>query len=256
MRTAFTAYHQQRHLPMRLESRVITATDLDAAMRQSMFELMVRHYGNVSQLDFEVDLAEKQWVILVLSATDESLCGFSTQMILECSVGGRPAKVLFSGDTVVDKDHWGHPALLTAAGQLAHSLMTRWPNEDLFWFLISQGYRTYRFLPLFFREFYPRYAAETPPAIRAMIDSLARQKYPDRYDSQIGVIRSCSTQYRLRPGVADVTDERMRDPHVRYFVQANPGHVRGDELCCLARLSLDNLTTAAMRLLQDADQSG
>ena len=51
------------------------------------------------------------------------------------------------------------------------------------------------------------------------------------------------------PEVADVTPERLRDPHVAFFVRRNPGHARGDELCCLAPLTRANFTPAAYRVI-------
>ena len=54
---------------------------------------------------------------------------------------------------------------------------------------------------------------------------------------------------RLKPGVADLTAERLRDPHVHFFAERNPGHVLGEELCCLARLARNNITPAARRIL-------
>ena len=69
------------------------------------------------------------------------------------------------------------------------------------------------------------------------------------YDAADGVIRATPGQYRLRSGVADVTPERLRDPHVRFFHACNPGHTRGDELCCLAPLTQANFTPAAYRAI-------
>ena len=80
--------------------------------------------------------------------------------------------------------------------------------------------------------------------------ALAEQKFPHSYDWAAGIIRAQQGTYRLREGVADVTDARLEDPHVRFFVAQNPGHVRGDELCCLARLSKENFTDAAYRILK------
>ena len=82
-----------------------------------------------------------------------------------------------------------------------------------------------------------------------MIDALARSRYPDDYDAAAGVIRAGPWQYRLRDGVADVTPERLLDPHVRFFQSANPGHARGDELCCLAPLTRANFTRMAYRVI-------
>ena len=72
---------------------------------------------------------------------------------------------------------------------------------------------------------------------------------PDAYDAQAGVIRAGPWQYRLREGLADVTQERLRDAHVRFFHARNPGHERGDELCCLAPLTRANFTPSAYRVI-------
>jgi hypothetical protein len=43
--------------------------------------------------------------------------------------------------------------------------------------------------------------------------------------------------------------DRLRDPFVRFFVERNPGHARGDALCCLAPLTRANFTPAAYRVI-------
>lgn len=212
---------------------------------------MDRHYSNVVPASFEADLAEKRWVIQITDQATGALCGFSTQVVLDVSFQNRRIKALFSGDTIVDRDYWGDKALLQVGGRLALSLVAENPQDEWYWFLISQGYKTYRFLPVFFREFYPRFDAPTPDAIRQVIDALAMHKFPDQYDPAAGVVRSNPNHYRLREGVADVTPERCRDPHVRFFVDRNPGHAAGDELCCIAPLTRENFTDAAYRVLRE-----
>jgi hypothetical protein len=228
---------------MKLRAKLIDVADLSSRDRADMLCLMHKHYDHVSPAAFESDLAEKQWVVQVRDGEDR-LCGFSTQMVLE--VG--PIKALFSGDTIVNREHWGDRALTHAVWKLALSLIDKWPDAELYWFLISQGYKTYRFLPLFFREFYPRYNIATPDSVRKVIDALAQQKFGAQYDPIAGIVRSPT--YNLRAGIADVTDGRREDPHVRFFVERNRGHVKGDALCCLARLSRENFTDAAHRVLQ------
>jgi hypothetical protein len=234
---------------MKLIGRLVHAVDLTPQDRDAMFDLMDRHYAQVSRETFEVDLDEKQWVIQVLDPHTETVCGFSTQMLLEVDVAGRAVKALFSGDTIVDREHWGDNALAHVWGRLALSLINDFGEGDLYWFLISKGYKTYRFLPVFFRDFYPRYDSPTPTWAREVIDVLGRARYPAAYDPAAGVIRAWPEKDRLREGVANVTPERLRDPHVRFFVEQNPGHPQGEELCCLAPLARDNFTSAARRVL-------
>lgn len=213
-----------------------------------MLELMQRHYDHVVPAAFARDLAEKRWVILIRDG-DRRICGFSTQTLLEATVDGEPVRILFSGDTIVDRERWGDPALSHVWGQLALSLIDQLTDAPLYWLLLSQGFRTYRFLPLFFREFYPRYDADTPAMVRAILDNVGRSRYGDHYDPLARVVRSHATQYRLRSGIGELTLERLRDPHIRFFSEQNPGHEHGAELCCLAPLTRANFTRAAYRVI-------
>ena len=50
--------------------------------------------------------------------------------------------------------------------------------------------------------------------------------------------------------MGELPDSRLHDPHVRFFVERNPGHARGDELCCLAPLTRQNFSATAERLIR------
>lgn len=234
---------------MRLSARLTGLANLAASDRDAMFDLMDRHYAQVQRPVFEADLAEKRWVILVHDTATRSLRGFSTQTVLEGEVQGQRFRALFSGDTIIDREHWGDPALPHVWGQLALTLIDRHADQELYWFLLSQGYKTYRFLPLFFHEFFPRYDGAAPNWARQIVDAVAGKRYPGAYDPVAGVVRSGPRQYRLRAGVADLTAGRLLDPHIRFFAAINPGHVHGDELCCLAPLTRANFTRAAYRVI-------
>jgi hypothetical protein len=236
----------------RLEGRLERVAELGRTERDAMFTLMDRHYENVNRDTFAADLAEKSWVILLSDPESGALCGFSTQVMLEVAGPDRPLRALFSGDTIVDRARWGDSALAHVWGRLALSLIDRYEGAELYWFLISKGYKTYRFLPLFFHEFYPRHDRPTPSWARGALDALGRRKFAAAYDPASGIIRADARKDRLRPGVAELTRERLRDPHIRFFAERNPGHVRGDELCCLAPLTRANFTSAAYRVIGPA----
>jgi len=48
----------------------------------------------------------------------------------------------------------------------------------------------------------------------------------------------------------------LQNPHIRFFTEKNPCHGMGDELACLAEVSLDNFTPAVNRLLAALDKTG
>jgi len=235
---------------MTLAGRLVRVTDLSPDQRDAMFALMRRYFENVNRDRFDFDLGQKEWVIQVLEPATGELCGFSTQMLLDVDVAGRPIKALFSGDTIVAPDQWGDPNFVRAAGRFALSVIDTFPSAELYWFLMSESYRTYRFLTRFFVEFYPRYDRATPAWAKKVIDALGSCKAPGRYDPATGVARADPvTDRRLRPGLAEVTAAQLRDPHARFFVGRNPGHACGDNLCCIAPLTRQNFTPAAWVVL-------
>lgn len=233
---------------MKLLGRLVPVAEIPRSERDAMFALMDRYYEGVRREVFENDLAEKRWIIQILHPRG-GLCGFSTQMLLDVSAAGRSVTALFSGDTIIDRAQWGDSALAHVWGRLALRLIEERPEAELYWFLISKGYKTYRFLPLFFHTFYPHPSQEMPPEARAVLEALAQEKYPRDFDATRGIIRASAGHDRLRAGVAEITPARLRDPFVRFFLERNPGHVRGEELCCLAPLTRTNFTPAAYRVI-------
>jgi hypothetical protein len=232
---------------MKLDSQTVLVSELCADSIALMQQLMCRHYEGVSERQFLGDLRDKQWAILLCD--NGRLCGFSTQMLFVHSLAGRRVKILFSGDTVIDKSHWGSLALPIAWGRLMLSLLESDPGMELFWLLTSKGYKTYRFLPVFFREFYPCFEAKTPAYERELLQSVAAERFGDCFDAAAGIVRAKPNAQKLREGVADIDEKRLRDPHVAFFQKMNPGHAQGDELVCLARFHPNNLTPYIRRQL-------
>ena len=165
------------------------------------------------------------------------------------TIDGQDFRILFSGDTIVQREYWANNPLSQLWGQLALALMDAYPDDQLYWFLISKGYKTYRFLPVFFREFFPRYDSTTPSSMKHLIEAVALARFGKRFCSETGVLRDLECDCHLRAEVADVTENRLKNRHVAFFDQANPGHANGDELCCIARLTRDNLNQKAYRVI-------
>lgn len=232
-----------------LRGRVIDVPLLTQAQRCAMFQLFETHFLHATRDGFSRDLDEKQWAILIEDEQSGLIRGFSTQMILEVPHQGQILRSLFSGDTVIDRDAWGDQALARTWGRFTLALADRFFPDPLYWLLISKGYKTYRFLPLFFHEFYPRFDQPTPPWAADTLAIFSRHKFGPHYDPRAGVVRGNEAKDRLRPGVADLTPHRLRDPHLHFFAERNPAHAQGDELCCLAPLSRANFTEAAWRVI-------
>jgi len=233
---------------MKLDGRVIHVENLSQENREQMFRLMQECYANVDRNIFEQDLQQKRWVILVCDHHGK-ICGFSTQTMIETSFDNRSVASLFSGDTVVSPEYWGKNPLFRVWGQLVLSLIDQFPSQELYWFLISKGYRTYRTLPLFFHEFWPRFDQETPNEFQQIINRFGEQLFPNRFDIGAGVIRAGAKDYHLREAAGKISEQRKTDPHFCFFEQRNPGYARGDELCCIAPLTRENFRPAAYHVI-------
>lgn len=232
-----------------LAGQVQPVAVLSRSARDGMYALLARYFANTSRDQFERDLAEKESVILLTDRATGQIQGFSTLMQLRAVIDGQPVVAFFSGDTIIAREYWGETALPRFWARHVFGLAAQIAAARVYWLLICSGYKTYRFLPVFFREFYPTYARPTPPHIKRTLDTLACLKFPAEYDSQRGVVRFAQAA-ALRPDVAVITPLRLRDPHVAFFAAANPGHTAGDELACLTELTPANLTAAGRRMVE------
>lgn len=210
-----------------------------------MFHLLAHHFEGVAPIQFTRDLAEKNWVILIRRGGE--LVGFSTLLIYESSFAGEPVSVVYSGDTIVAPEAWGSSALARGWITAVNQLRERYPRGKYYWLLLTSGFRTYRFLPVFWREFFPRMDALSPTAIQRLRDHLAVERFGGQYDAKSGIVRFHKPQ-RLQGVLKKVPVERAADPHVAFFLAQNPGHVHGDELVCLTELCAENLTAAGRRV--------
>ncbi|MEZ5294039.1 MAG: hypothetical protein R2745_23350 [Vicinamibacterales bacterium] len=219
--------------------------------RGEMLGLLHQHFDGVDPGQFARDLDEKDWVLQV--RRDGALVGFSTLLVFDAVHDGRPIHAIYSGDTIVAPAAWGTPALARGWIALVRGLQARRPPAPWYWLLLSSGFRTYRFLPVFWRAFWPRHDAPTPAEAQTLLDALARARCGDAFDAAAGVVRF-RHPHRLRGGLVEVPEGRTADPHVQFFLARNPGHADGDELVCLTDLGEANLTAAGRRMVRGSDR--
>lgn len=211
-----------------------------------LFALFAQYYDCVDFDSFERDLTEKDYV-LVLRDDFNEIVGFSTLIVISMLVEGEPVKLVFSGDTIIKRSHWGTQELVKAWCSLVGSLKRELFGSKLYWLLISKGYRTYLYLPLFANEFYPRANHKTPDFAKAIMDCFGNLKYPGFYDETKGIISFDESKGQLKPEVSGVPGKQIENEHVQFFLRQNPGYFKGDELVCLAEISTENLKSVALR---------
>jgi hypothetical protein len=224
---------------------LIERARLESSDITDMYRLFTSHFERVSESRFREDLDNKDWVIRI---RDESaLLGFTSLRRMHVNVEGETLGLLYSGDTIVKPEARSTTLLARTWIESVGRISEQCGTSDLHWFLLVSGFRTYRLLPVFWKEFFPNYRDETPASVRSTIDGVARRMFGADYDRDRRVVRFKEPQ-ALRAELAAIPESRLSDPHVRFFASVNPRHAEGDELVCWTRLSEDNLTDAGARM--------
>ena len=236
----------RHHLRGRLGAETVPITDLDAATRTALWDLYRAHYDRTDEARFFADLDGKHDVILLRDLADQTLVGFST--LHTSKIHG--ALIIFSGDTIIAASYQGQTALQREFVRYILSVTRRARGADVYWFLISKGYKTYLLLSRNFQGYWPRHDRPTPPHIQRLLDATANARFGDAYDPSTGLIRFDPPGPRLNPDVAPLPADLA--PDVAFFVQKNPDHANGDELCCLGKVDLALGLGYAWRLARKA----
>lgn len=229
-----------------MKGDIVRREELSDATRADMYALFASQFSGVSEAEFLRDLDEKNWVLLLRNDTGK-LAGFSSLHVYPAMAGERELTVVYSGDTVVDVETWSDSALSYYWMGAIDYLQRYYETDRLCWFLLVSGYRTYRFLPVYSEFFYPRFDEATPTDVQEIMDALALARFGDRYDPDTGIVR-LRAPARLKGELGGIPENRLRDPHIAYFAERNPGHDQGDELVCFSILAEDELTRLGKRM--------
>ncbi len=221
----------------RVWAEIVETRFLSYGQKATMYQLFETYYDSVSREGFERDLMEKDDVILLLS--DDGICGFSTLLKKDMIIDGKPVLGIYSGDTILEKKYWGSSALGRRFLWYLWLQKMKNPFRPVYWFLISKGYKTYLLMANNFQEFYPRLNHCIPSLEKKLMDSFYEDKFGHQYSSHTGVIKFFRSGCRLKSEVAAVTEElRAQIPNVDFFARMNPHWQKGEELACIAKMTL------------------
>jgi len=229
----------------KLKSKIIEATQVGDFLLQSMFELMSQTYEGTSLEKIKSDLSNKDSILLLLDE-QQHLQGFTTMQLFDFQFNNKHVKIIYSGDTVISEDFRGEMELMRAWWQFLCKIQQKNETVDIYWMLISKGWRTYKLLPIFFKKFYPNKKNETPADFQYFIDDLGAFKFPAEYKN--GLLVPHSPDY-LKNGKNDVPSHRGNDSDIQFFLEKNPHFYKGNELLCVTKLHPNNLTNIGLRIL-------
>ncbi len=230
----------------RIVSQTKTISACSEQEKDDFYRLLSQDFLGVTREDFERDFGEKE-AVMILRKEDEAgeIVGWSTLKMLALALPDEEVMGVFSGDTVV------LPQYRTSFGmgkELVRYFLhacERFPHHKVYYLLTSKGWRTYKIMPFYFKDFAPHPDKPTTPFDQMVIDAFGRTKYPDHYDPATGLVTFGAQ--RVRPDGVDAAPEHP-DRYAEYFLERNPHYLDGHELVCIGRITTDNFTGAARRL--------
>lgn len=224
---------------LRLRASVVRRSSISSADCDAMFGVFERYYQGATRQQFEADLDEKDWIILLRAGN--SIRGFSTLLTRRLQMDGKNVVCVFSGDTVLEKEHWGDPALGKAFLRHLLRVCLENPRHQVYWMLISKGYKTYLLMARNFSDCWPYPGRATPSFEQNVMNIFYQAKFGERYDSKCGRILCGDGEDACRVGqdIAPISQEmRRRNFLIDAFAAFNPRWERGEELACIARMTL------------------
>lgn len=226
----------------KLYSRTVIVKDLPFEFKQKMFLLFNKYYENVDEEKFYKDLEAKDKSI-ILEDKRKILRGFSTITEIQTTNSKGTLYGVFSGDTVIESNYWGGTQLTMEFFKNVLKVKFKHPKSEVYWFLISKGFKTYLLLANNFKNYYPRFDRQTPSKHKKIINDFATHLYGELYQSKNMIIKASGNYDRLKGTVAPITSEMIKkSPKIAFFNKMNPGWVKGDELCCIGRVDFGLVT--------------
>lgn len=222
----------------KLKGLIVNVSLLCEEQVSLMWAIFTKYYDSVSEDAFKADLNEKNYAILLVDQADGLIKGFSTAQVIQYQEGAKKAQVIYSGDTILEKEYWGSKVLHNTFLSLVLKLKLQKPFTPLYWFLISKGYKTFLLLAKNIKNHWPNMDGETPIYEKSLLQDLCHKKFAHSWKPELGVLKFERCPGKLKGEIAPITTKDLREPLIQFFVDKNPGHASGDELCCLGLMDL------------------
>ncbi len=227
------------------QTEIKSPLDLKSSELRTIAGLYLDYYAGTDRTRFLGDLWKKREVLLVKH--NDRIVGFSTLQIYPYQWRGESIRVVYSGDTVVEREHWGQQALAFRWVQRITEIKQECPDMPLYWFVIIKGHRTYKYLPAFGKSFYPHWSIDRSD-LKPLADYLAVDLFGDDYNPATGIIEFDRSHGYLKMEIAEPSKEELQKPSVRFFLEKNPNYRIGHELVCLCELEQANMKSFTRRL--------
>lgn len=232
-----------------LKAQTVSIQSVSEKEINDLYTLFSRYYEASNYEKFLEDFNSKDDVILLRCKKDRRIRGFSTLKQMHFTQEGTKRVGIFSGDTIIDENFWGATALTFEFFKYVLNVKRKNLFTDVYWLLISKGFKTYLLLANNFQTYYPRFDKETPRDVQAFMDSSWSTLYPIDYSHEAKILKTAHKYDRLKEHVAQIGASELKNPKIEFFQKMNPNWRSGDELCCIGRVDLGLVIRYSSRTL-------
>ncbi len=225
---------------------------LTADLWTEVWELAERYTEGTREV-FEASVRAKKYLVSLRDGGSGRLVGICTVDVYPFDgpmTQGRSRRciIIYTGNVIFEPGLRGFSMVQRIGFQCYLEARVRQPLTPVWLFYDTFSYKSYLMLANNFGTFWPRFDKPQPPEVDELFDRLGRHRYGAGWDVERGLCRG--GERRLKQGVADVTEDLLTNPHVRYFAERNPGYAKGDMLAVLAPLSASNWWAVLRRAVQ------
>jgi len=237
-----------------LTNQFLHLNELSHQQKLRMFKLYAANYNNTSKPLFLSDISKKQYVILLLDEQNE-IQGFSSIAVNPKNCGTNNYNIFFSGDTIISPKFWGTQELVKGFTEAVGRLLASDQQKKWYWFLMSKGHRTYMYLVLFFKTYYP-HLKEANPELKQILNEVADKLFGKYWQPEKDLIVFPESMGELTPELAHASFEKRRNKHVAFFLEKNPDFYKGEELACITPLNFENIHPRLHQYMQKGFNEG
>lgn len=234
----------------------IDREQIDTDRLKAMYSIYEQYYENTKFSIFADDFKNKSGAIVIFNSKTDEIVGFSTVAVQHFYLNGKDYTVLFSGDTVIMKEFWGARTLQSTMLKLMIKLRIRYPFNELYWLLISKGYKTYLLLANNYYAYYPNVMGDNEH-LSTVIEHYCENFFGEYYDREVGLLNFGDDYQPLKGEIAPITEEmKVKNPKINFFEEKNPTWTIGTELPCIGRLGWKDLARYPARFITKPTSKG
>lgn len=227
-----------------------------ASLTEEEFNVLSIIYKNSYQgadlSHFREKILKKNKIVLMRNRQRDRIVGFSTFHSIERRVLGKKHIEFSSGNTALREGVWGYNFLQRAMSIELLKIKLKNPLTDVYLLMTSLSFKSYLMLVNNIRSTYPRYDRETPLHEQTILDAFLENVPANTVILHDGVklLRSLSPTVAPLEHAANIGELEIKNAHIRYYAQKNPGSSRGDRLGCISKIDFFSMLSFALKFMK------